>query len=250
MFWHECNCNLILYRDAQPWCSRLFQFRPWKLSAGRNLQASKMSRKDWKLLPRCVTIMSSPLAATPFNLVTDRDLHVAAWHRIQNRTSLSAPTQPPHELQQRHVEHFSFFNLSCNSLSSKIYTYFSTHQTLVVTIFLHLWGDQLTSETGHFVYRDLLGHNKLLVPNALLTPHSDHQQGEFLWCDAKVQDDHLCDPAHMQVSIVEKHWNEQLAGCPFQDHGISTSTWHHWTALSTLNLPLYSIQEDGHIATH
>jgi hypothetical protein len=25
---------------------RLFQFSPWKLSAGRNLQASKISRKD------------------------------------------------------------------------------------------------------------------------------------------------------------------------------------------------------------
>jgi hypothetical protein len=45
---------------------------------------------------------------------------------------------------------------------------------------------------------------ELLIPNALLTPHSDHQ-GEFLSCNAKVQDDHLCDPAHMQARIVEKH---------------------------------------------
>jgi hypothetical protein len=41
----------------------------------------------------------------------------------------------------------------------------------------------------------------------LLIPHSDHH-GEFLSCNAKVQDDHLCDPAHMQARIVEKHSNE------------------------------------------
>jgi hypothetical protein len=56
-------------------------------------------------------------------------------------------------------------------------------------------------------------HGKVFIlfwithPNALLAPHSDHQ-GEFLSCNAKVQDDHLCDPAHMQARIVEKHSNE------------------------------------------
>jgi len=44
-------------------------------------------------------------------------------------------------------------------------------------------------------------------------------------CDTKVKGDHLCDPTHMQASIVEKHWNEQLTNSPFQDHETNTSNW-------------------------
>jgi len=63
-----------------------------------------------------------------------------------------------------------------------------------------------TKITGLFMAKSSYSF-ELLIPNALLTPHSDHQ-GEFLSCNAKVQDDHLCDPAHMQARIVEKHSNE------------------------------------------
>jgi len=42
-------------------------------------------------------------------------------------------------------------------------------------------------------------------------------------CETKVKVDHLCDPAHMEASIVEKHSNEQFTNSPFQDHEINTS---------------------------
>jgi hypothetical protein len=131
------------------------------------------------------------------------NLHVGPWTWIQNRTALSAPTHPSHELQQQTPPLISDLLLSMRWPPN-----FNTWK---------LWFTKM------FCMR-------------LLTLHSDHQQGQCQSRDATVQDDHLCDPAHAckHGSLRSVHMMQTTSEWVHNSHEISTFTFYiNKTAQST-----------------